>query len=168
VSDFQYDLNTIWDIEILKDLVQNVALTDKMQKQIIDKYFKKNMTKEIRDLFYLLSMNCNLTPEHQIILSKDKDMFLLLAHNSSLIPEVQMKIVNFIIKTIIIHYNLLSIYFMKEESREKSRSFSNSEHPLNQNFLSKRHQEYKRSCWEEKIELEKQINKTATAVKSDN
>ena len=50
------------------------------------------------------------------------------------------------------------IYFMKEESREKSRSFSNSEHPLNQNFLSKGHQEYKRSSWEEKIELEPLLN----------
>ena len=50
------------------------------------------------------------------------------------------------------------IYFMKEESREKSRSFSNSEHPLNQNFLSKGHQEYKRSCWEEKTELEPLLN----------
>ena len=50
------------------------------------------------------------------------------------------------------------IYFMKEESREKSRAFHQSEHPLNQHFLSIGHQDYKQKCWEGKVELEPLLN----------
>lgn len=46
--------------------------------------------------------------------------------------------------------NYYLIYFMKVEDRKKSsRISSQSEHPIN-----KSHQQYKKRCWEEKIELE--------------
>ena len=42
------------------------------------------------------------------------------------------------------------IYFMKEESRQKSSFFSSqSSHPINVT-----HKEYKKQCWEEKVFLE--------------